>query len=93
MLLKGTKKLFPTDFEKFKEAMIEAAEDDSLPVALQLNEIKDFTLKDFEEAFSEFRLETGLDITGSFFCCPDCGRLHVVIEVDYPEEESTTLLQ
>lgn len=92
-LLEGTKKLFPTDYLKFKEAMIEAAEDDSLPIALQLNDIQKFTLKDFEDAFTEFRLDTGLDISGNFFLCPTCDHLHVMIEVDYPEVDEHTLLQ
>lgn len=92
-MLEGTKKLFPTDYKKFKATMMNAAEAETLPVALQLNEIKDFTLKDFEQAFSEFQRDTGLDIVGSFFLCPDCGQLHVMIEVDYPQYEEPTLLQ
>lgn len=92
-MLEGTKKLFPTDYEKFKAAMIEAANEDTLPVALQLNEIKNYTLKDFEDTFAEFQRDTGLEITGSFFICQDCGQLHVLIEVDYPEYEEPTLLQ
>ncbi len=92
-MLNGTKKLFPTEYQKFKEAMIKAAEDDSLPVMLQLNDVKDYALKDFEEAFFEFNQDTGLDISGMFFLCNDCGRLHVALEVNYPEEEEKTLLQ
>ncbi len=92
-LLAGTKKLFPTDYEKFKETMIAAAEEEELPIALQLNDTSKFTLKDFEDAFTEFERDTGLQITGSFFTCPDCGRLHVMVEVDYPEFEENTLLQ
>lgn len=40
----GTKKLFPTDYDRFKEAMISAANDNSLPVALQLDDIRDYTV-------------------------------------------------
>lgn len=90
-MLEGTKKLFPTDYKKFKEAMIEAAEEEELPVALQLNDTSKFTLNDFRDAFYEFQCDTGLDITGTFFICPDCGQLHVMVEVDYPEESNTMI--
>ena len=92
-MLAGTKKLFPTDYEVFKDTMIVAAEEDRLPIALQLNDTSKFSLKDFEDAFAEFERDTGLQITGSFFICPDCGRLHVMVEVDYSELEENTLLQ
>ena len=92
-MLEGTKKLFPTDYKKFKEAMLEAANDASLPVALQLNDIKKFTLKDFQDAFTEFRKDTGLDITGSFFLCPTCENLHVMIEIDYPQIDENIMVQ
>ncbi len=47
----GTKKLFPTDYDRFKETMISAANDNSLPVALQLDDIRDYTLKGLQDAF------------------------------------------
>ena len=92
-MLKGTKKLFPTDYQDFKEAMIEAAEEGALPVALQMDDIKDFTLKDVQEMFYEFEQDTSLEITGSLFLCEDCGRLHFLIEVNYPDEDEEKVLQ
>lgn len=92
-MLNGTKRLFPTDFVEFKEAMIESAEDGTLPAYLQLDDVRDFTLKDFQDAFYEFERDTGLSIAGSLFMCEECGRLHVMIEVDYPDEEENKLLQ
>lgn len=92
-MLNGTKKLFPTDYEKFKKAMTAAAEEEELPVALQLDEIKDFTLKDIQEMFYEFHNDTGLDITGTLFLCNDCGRLHLLIEVTYPENNENNIIQ
>lgn len=83
-LLEGTRKLFPTDYQKLKDAMIEAAEEGELPVALQLNDANGYTLKDFEDVFSEFNNDTGLDMNGEMFLCPECKRVHVMIEVDYP---------
>ena len=88
-MLKGTKKLFPNDYDKFIGAMIEAADEEELPLALQLNDIGDFTLKDFQDLFYEFHQDTSLDLHGTLFMCNDCGKLHLLLEVDYPEEEDT----
>lgn len=90
-MLQGTKRLFPTDYGKFVEAMIEAAEEDALPVMLQLEDIKDFTLKDLQDLFYEFNNDTGLYIDGHIFLCEDCGAMHLVLEIDYPEESDTPL--
>ena len=92
-MLQGTKRLFPTEYESFKDAMTSAAEEENLPIVLQLDDIKDFTLKDFQDAFYEFQMDTGLSIEGHMFICEDCGKLHVAVEVDYPEFEEDTLLQ
>ena len=66
-MLAGTKRLFPTDYQRFKESMIEAANDNSLPVMLQLDDIRDYTLKDLQDAFSEFNMDTDLEMNGSLF--------------------------
>ena len=92
-MLEGTKRLFPTDYQAFKEAMLEAAEEDTLPVLLEMKETCNFTLNDFQDLFYEFNLDTGLEITGHFFVCEDCGKLHVTIEVDYPEVDEDRILQ
>ena len=92
-MLEGTKKLFPTDYERFKEAMITAANDNSLPVALQLDEIRDYTLKDIQDTFSDFSLETGLEMNGSLFFCHNCGKLHLVLEVSRDRTEDMRILQ
>ena len=92
-MLEGTKKLFPTDYERFKEAVITAANDNSLPVALQLDEIRDYTLKDIQDTFSDFSLETGLEMNGSLFFCHNCGKLHLVLEVSRDRTEDMRILQ
>ena len=92
-MLQGTKKLFPTDYKKFAEAMIEAAETDQLPISLQLDNASDFMFKDVQDMFRDFQNDTGLDIVGSMFLCEECGRLHLLIHVDYPEEKEETILQ
>lgn len=90
-MLEGTKRLFPTDYERFKDAMIEAANNEELPISLQMDEIQNFTLKDFQDTFYEFERDTGLSIIGSLFICPECGRLHVLIEVDYSDTDNIPL--
>ena len=92
-MLEVTKKLFPTDYNKFKEAMIEAAEDNGLPALLQMDDMKDITFKDVQDMFYEFQCDTGLEIEGHIFICDDCGRLHLVINVDYPDEQEERILQ
>ena len=92
-MLDGTKKLFPNDYERFKEAMIRAADADELPVRLQLEEIRDYTLKDLQDAFSDFSMETGLEMEGSLFLCRDCGRMHLQLEVSREKREKPHLLQ
>ena len=92
-MLEGTKRLFPTDYKAFTEAMVEAANDDDLPVALQLDDLKDYTLKDIQDMFYEFHRDTSLEITGNLFLCKDCGKLHLLVEVNYPDEEEEKILQ
>jgi hypothetical protein len=90
-MLDGTKKLFPTEYKNFIQAMKSAAEDGNLPVALQLEDVGNVTLKDVEEMFCDFKRDTSLDITGMLFLCNDCGRLHMITEVTYPEKKPTIL--
>ena len=92
-MLPGTKKLFPTDYEKFKKAMLSAAENDELPVVLQLGDVKDFTLKDFQDTFNDFQRETGLEVTGSMFLCDHCDRLHLNLEFSLPAMNEMIPLQ
>ena len=85
-MLDGTKKLFPTDYERFRDAMIDAANDRQLPVTLQLNDIKDYTLKDLQDAFFDFNRDTSLELKGSLSYCHKCDKMHLVLEVDWPEK-------
>ena len=91
-MLEGTKKLFPKDYEQFKEAMISAANDNSLPVSLQLDDIRNYTLKDLQDMFSDFIIDTGLEINGSLFFCHDCGKLHLILEICRDKMEDVRML-
>ena len=90
-MLEGTKKIFPNDWNRFLASMIDAAEQDNLPVALQMDDISGLDLKDIQDVFNDFQNATGLDMTGHLFICPDCGRLHLLVEVDYKDEEETLI--
>ncbi len=79
--------------EQFKEAMISAANDNSLPVSLQLDDIRDYTLKDLQDMFSDFIIDTGLEINGSLFFCHDCGKLHLILEICRDKMEDVRILQ
>ena len=61
------KKVFLNDYDHFKKAMIVAAGRGELPFMLRLFEVKDFTPDDFQDLFSDFCLETSLELTGFFF--------------------------
>ena len=89
----GTKKLFPTDYERFKECMIEAANDNSLPVTIELDDIRDYTLKDIQDAFDEFNMDTSLELTGYLYFCQKCKKLHLVMDVNRLSVKETHLLQ
>ena len=90
---KGTQKMFPREWNRFVGMMFDAAEQDALPLAFQVDDINLFSFKDIEDTFNDFKETTGLDVTGHMFLCPDCGKLHLMIEVDYDEEDEDTLIQ
>lgn len=92
-MLNGTKKLFPKDYQSFKEAMISAANNNSLPVCLQLDDIRDYTLNDLQDTFSDFNMDTGLEMNGSLFLCHDCGKLHLILEICRDQMEELRILQ
>ena len=95
-LLAGTKKLMGTQYKRFCETMLEAAENGALPVSLQLDDTFGITCQDIGDLCNEFEKDTELELTAHFFVCHDCGKLHVIFEVDYSneeEDEDTSYLQ
>ena len=89
----GTKRLFTKDYDKFKESMIEAANENNLPISLQLDDVGDYTLKDLQDAFDDFNMDTSLELTGHLYFCQKCKKLHLIIDVDRLGIEETHLLQ
>ena len=73
--------------------MLKAADEGELPLTLQLSDLKDLTLTDLQDLLVEFQLETGLDMKGSLFLSDDDGRMHLTLEVNYPEETKKIPLQ
>ena len=58
-----------------------------------LDDIRDYTLKDLQDAFSDFNMDTGLEMNGSVFFCHDCGRLHLMLEISRDRTEDLRILQ
>ena len=83
----------PSVYEKFKASMLSAADDGELPVTLQLRDIRDFTLKDVQDLFVEFSLETGLEMNGFLSLEDGTGMLQLQVQVDRPENPGNTYLQ
>ena len=84
------------DYDEFCSSMLEAAEEDNLPVGLQADDTSAFTLQDIHDLIQNFTTDTGLDMTVHLFNCNNCGTLHALFEVNYfdeEEEDGDTLLQ
>lgn len=90
-MYKGTKNFFGKDYEDFKKEMIEAANDNELPVSFQYANPLNLTFEDIDSAFIEFEFETGLSISGNISMCQECGFTHLEIVIDYPKQK--TILQ
>lgn len=73
------------DYKRFCETAIQAAEQGRLPLGFQMDDGNELTLEAIQKFCIGFQRDTGLDITGHFFICSDCGRLHVLFEIDYSE--------
>ena len=84
-MLEGTKRLFPTEYEDFVCAMVEAANKHELPVMIALDDIKDYKLSDFQDLFIEFNLETGLEMSGMMDINEKTGRLELCIVIRQSE--------
>lgn len=92
-MLAGTKKLMGNIYDTFVDAMIDAAEDESLPMVMELQESTKFTMHDLYDLMYEFRTDTGLEMTSSSYLCNECGQLHTVITIDYPEDDNDIPIQ
>ena len=90
-MLPGTKKIFGDSYEEFKSAMIHAAEFDELPVGLQHEDPYEYTMKDLQQLFFEFNRDTSLEMTGAIYMCPDCKKLHLILEVNYSDDKDKIL--
>lgn len=82
------------DYKKLVKAMLDCAENDDLPQALEIRDTSRLTLEGVHELITEFTGDTGLSMKFSAEVCPNCDKLHAFLFVDYPEEDNEiTLLQ
>ena len=95
-MYKGTRKIVGSEYKRLCETMTEMAENDALPVTFKLEEIRDLSCQDIGDLCNEFERDTDLEMTAHVFVCHDCGRTHIIFEVDYKddeEDEDTSYLQ
>ena len=79
-----------SEFDKFAEAMVIAADEGNLPIAFQHPEPEEVTLYDVKEFSKRFSAVTGLHIEFSFTTCNHCNKLHCCVIVDeIPEEKES----
>ena len=64
-----------------------------LPVILRMSEIADYTLNDFQDLFSDFSLETDLEMTGFLSLGENSGKLRMTLVVKQPEQKLQRILQ
>ena len=87
----GVHKVFGDKFLSFCESMLVAADHEDLPIQFNFEAASILTCKDIEGIMSDFKRITGLEITGNFFMCNECEKIHITFEVDYPYQETETV--
>ena len=75
------------DYDAFVEAMIAAAAEENLPIALQHDEPETITTDDIRTLSHRFKQDTGLYIEFKLLTCNHCDKLHCLIIVDENPEE------
>lgn len=88
-MLTGTKKFFPNDYEGFKEAMLQAAEEGHLPATCRIEDVSGYELSDFRDLMYEVYRDTGLGVDICLTFCQQCGCMHMRIEVYIPDKQET----
>ena len=90
-MLTGTKKFFPSDYEKFKEAMVKAAEEGNLPCVCGIDDISGYELSDFRDLMYDIYRDIGLGADINLTFCRQCGCMHMQLEIYVPEQENIVL--
>lgn len=70
------------DYKMFLEAMLQADEDNELPVCLGFKQEENASLKDFKELATWMKEDADLQLELQSGLCPHCNRLHTVLIVD-----------
>lgn len=81
-------------YDKLVRTMISCAQAGDMPQCLEIKQTAAIDLQDVKELLSWFREDTGLEMKMQCFLCQDCGELHAMLFVDYPDfEEDDTPVQ
>lgn len=74
-------------YHAFVLSMLEAAKQNTLPIALEHSNPMNITMSDIKKFSTSFKKDTGLYIDFKQFTCNNCDRLHFYMVVDYEDEE------
>lgn len=83
----GTRKLMGNNYIPFCASMCQSAEFDALPQFIELKDTKMILCQDIADLCQQFEEDTGLEMTGNFYYCDDCEALHVILKIDFFDEE------
>lgn len=72
-------------YQEFVETMMEI-DDQAFPILLEREEPMAITMPEIKEFMDRFKTDTDLDISIHLTTCDDCGRLHMTIVIDLPED-------
>ena len=76
------------DYDEFTSAMMTAAENGGLPIALQHEEPETITISDIKQFLQRFKRDTGLDLEVRAYTCNNCDKLHCLLIVSEHSGES-----
>ena len=68
-------------YDGFIKEMIMAAQNGELPVCFDYQEADNLTLYDIKQFSQLFFRDAGLTLTCQLATCPDCGKLHCLLNV------------
>ena len=83
----SVRRVFGVDYETFCAKVKQAAEFDALPFTVEMRYIPTLTLEDLNATCHFFQQDTGYDLTGNFYYCEECGKMHLFLTADYISRE------
>ena len=94
-MLNGTRKVCAGDYEDFKASTLKMLENGMLPIGVIMEDVRDCTLRDFQDFLTDFHMDTGLELTGRFLLDHASGNLTVILEINRmkPDNGEKNLIQ